>query len=118
MKRIIIRLGEQAPDSCAWIKIEADGAMAAGQGSLAELAAGAEGYRLQVLIPGSEVLLTRVVLPPGTAAARSAMSCTVVCTVALLWTIGTGSVPVSAAAGGSALIFLSAMRHLTECRGK
>lgn len=65
MKRIILRLDEQAPDLCAWTKIEADGFMAGGRGSLAELAAGAEGYRLQVLLPGSEVLLTRVVLPPG-----------------------------------------------------
>jgi len=65
MKKIILRVGEQAPEQCAWMKIEADGVSAAGRGTLAELAAGAEGYRLLVLIPGTEVLLTRVALPPG-----------------------------------------------------
>ncbi len=66
MKKIILRLGPQAPDQCAWVKIEADGAQYIGQGSLSELAAaGAEGYRLLALIPGAEVLLTRVLLPPG-----------------------------------------------------
>jgi len=65
MKKIILRLDKQAPAHCAWVKIEADGSSMPGRGGLAELAAGAEGYRLLVLIPGAEVLLTRVTLPPG-----------------------------------------------------
>ncbi|MDF1613747.1 type II secretion system protein GspL [Desulfurivibrio dismutans] len=65
MKKIIVRLDERAPAECVWRKFEADGAEVAGWGSLADLAALAAGYRLWVLIPGSEVLLTRVSLPPG-----------------------------------------------------
>lgn len=65
MKKIILRLGAQAPEDCLWVKIEADDSSVVGRGSLAELAAGAEGYPLSVLIPGSEVLLTRLRLPVG-----------------------------------------------------
>ncbi|ADH86927.1 type II secretion system protein GspL [Desulfurivibrio alkaliphilus] len=65
MKKIIVRLDERAPAECVWRKFEADGAEVAGWGSLADLAALAAGYRLWVLIPGTEVLLTRVNLPPG-----------------------------------------------------
>lgn len=66
MKRIIIRLGESAPEQCAWVRIEADGSALPGQGTLEELAAaGVNGYRVLVLIPGTEVLLTKVSLPPG-----------------------------------------------------
>lgn len=65
MKKIIVRLDERAPELCRWRKFEADGGEVGGEGSLADLAALATGYRLWVLIPGTEVLLTRVSLPPG-----------------------------------------------------
>ncbi|MFH7320073.1 type II secretion system protein GspL [Desulfurivibrio sp. D14AmB] len=66
MKRIVIRVGATAPEQCAWVRIEVDGTATPGRGSLAELAAaGPNGYRLLVLVPGPEVLLTRVSLPPG-----------------------------------------------------
>lgn len=65
MKRIIIGLNAAEPRRCRWARQEADGALTTGAGSLAEAAAQVEGHRLQVLVPGEEVLLTRVELPPG-----------------------------------------------------
>lgn len=65
MKKIIVRLDNRAPEECVWRKFEADGTEFGGRGTLADLAALAGGYRLWGLIPGTEVLLTRVSLPPG-----------------------------------------------------
>lgn len=65
MKRIIIGLNATEPRRCRWARQEADGTLTTGAGSLAEAAAQVEGHRLQVLVPGEEVLLTRVELPPG-----------------------------------------------------
>ncbi len=65
MKKIIVRLDETAPAECVWRKFEADGSEIGGRGSMADLAALATGYRLWVLVPGTDVLLTRVSLPPG-----------------------------------------------------
>jgi len=65
MKKIILKLGEHAPENCPWIMAESDGATTTGCGSLAALASEARGYRLLVLLPGAEILLARVALPPG-----------------------------------------------------
>ena len=65
MKKIIVRLDETAPAECVWRKFEADGSEIGGRGSMADLAALAAGYRVWVLVPGTDVLLTRVSLPPG-----------------------------------------------------
>lgn len=65
MKRIIIGLNAVEPSHCRWARQEADGTLTTGVGSLAQATAQMAGHRLQVLLPGEEVFLTRVELPPG-----------------------------------------------------
>ncbi|MFO7760680.1 MAG: type II secretion system protein GspL [Desulfobia sp.] len=63
MKRIIIRLGDQAPAKVDWAEIKAEGKIFTARNSLAEISARIRGHQVIALIPGTDVLLTQVVLP-------------------------------------------------------
>lgn len=63
MKRIIIRLDDQAPAEADWAEIKAEGEISTARHSLEEISTRIKGHQVIVLVPGSEVLLTQVTLP-------------------------------------------------------
>lgn len=65
MKRIIIRLDHQSPAETDWAEVNAQGEFFSAKNSLAEISTRINEHRILVLLPGSEVLITRVTLPGG-----------------------------------------------------
>ncbi|MFC1524062.1 type II secretion system protein GspL [Thermodesulfobacteriota bacterium] len=65
MKKVIIRMGQTAPEAVSWAEVGDDGTIQLADGSLSMVAQRIGRAKAVILVPGENVLLTSVELPGG-----------------------------------------------------